>query len=602
MHLRLCGFSAMAPALTEAASQAQNFKLPYTSPTSAETAPISLLDEAKNRIKLDHDLTVVKKGVEYEEAAQGLRNKRLLLKSQLQRLKKGATGGEEEAKQVSKCMMSSGEVCEDMGMLKTMSKKVEVVDDEGSKPRTRLDEMSERNMNLKRRTDYLTRVVLKLQGRQLERQVLGELGVLVEHHHTTLQLPSRRERLQQGLKAVIANSGGSVNNTDLKAEILQCEDVKNLSTAALVNLVRKLESTHGSPHRQKYVTLQHLRSVDKVENAATGVKLPVELCKEMERVGSTLRTNVRHLEKAIDSDATESSSGGESCDELEGYDEKRPHTVPINKRAAWKWAMDRSAVACRWTWLQAQVSDLEYRIRQQNDTYRKLRNSKSPVQLEPQPANNHPTIRACLAQLPPSRLGQTKSPETPAVVVPLNNSRVNGFVGKNSSPGETAPPVTNGDVENNADDATCTASRTRALTQFRKRKLVDARGLDCRSEKAAKLSTVRCSCFSVPVAPCVICGGRVNNTMKLEADAMPLEERVALLDPSFHPVLSFEQDVVTHLRFEALINRGDWHRVGQKQKVATAARKRGHLGVASSNDVHKRSRKLKKNATATLTA
>jgi hypothetical protein len=43
------------------------------------------------------------------------------------------------------------------------------------------------------------------------------------------------------------------------------------------------------------------------------------------------------------------------------------------KRAAWKWAQDRAGVASRWTWLQAQISDLEYRIRQHNEIHRYIR-------------------------------------------------------------------------------------------------------------------------------------------------------------------------------------------------------------------------------------
>uniref|UniRef100_A0ACB8FVY8 Uncharacterized protein n=1 Tax=Sphaerodactylus townsendi TaxID=933632 RepID=A0ACB8FVY8_9SAUR len=46
-----------------------------------------------------------------------------------------------------------------------------------------------------------------------------------------------------------------------------------------------------------------------------------------------------------------------------------------------QWAVERAAIICRWTWLQAQVSDLEYRIRQQTDIYKQLRASKGPVVL-----------------------------------------------------------------------------------------------------------------------------------------------------------------------------------------------------------------------------
>jgi hypothetical protein len=50
----------------------------------------------------------------------------------------------------------------------------------------------------------------------------------------------------------------------------------------------------------------------------------------------------------------------------------RSHYLSISraKRAAWKWAQDRAGVASRWTWLQAQISDLEYRIRQHNEIHR----------------------------------------------------------------------------------------------------------------------------------------------------------------------------------------------------------------------------------------
>ncbi len=56
------------------------------------------------------------------------------------------------------------------------------------------------------------------------------------------------------------------------------------------------------------------------------------------------------------------------------------------RRAEWKWHRDRAAVAARWTWLQAQVSDLEYRIRQQSDIYRQIRTTKGAVTLGDPPA------------------------------------------------------------------------------------------------------------------------------------------------------------------------------------------------------------------------
>ncbi len=87
-------------------------------------------------------------------------------------------------------------------------------------------------------------------------------------------------------------------------------------------------------------------------------------------------------------------------------------------------------------------------------------------------------------------------------------------------------------------DNTCQAARCRPVRSYGKRKLLRSRGVHQLQRKAARLSTVRCQCFP-PVAPCAMCGSRVNNTQTVEPETMSLAERVALLDASFHPVLSF---------------------------------------------------------------
>lgn len=46
------------------------------------------------------------------------------------------------------------------------------------------------------------------------------------------------------------------------------------------------------------------------------------------------------------------------------------------RRAEGRFARERATIISHWTWLQAQISDLEYRIRQQVDIYRQLRASK----------------------------------------------------------------------------------------------------------------------------------------------------------------------------------------------------------------------------------
>ena len=48
------------------------------------------------------------------------------------------------------------------------------------------------------------------------------------------------------------------------------------------------------------------------------------------------------------------------------------------KRALWRWATERSALACRWSWLAAQVTDLEFRIRQLRQLHRSVRPRPRP--------------------------------------------------------------------------------------------------------------------------------------------------------------------------------------------------------------------------------
>lgn len=52
-------------------------------------------------------------------------------------------------------------------------------------------------------------------------------------------------------------------------------------------------------------------------------------------------------------------------------------------------------------------------------------------------------------------------------------------------------------------------------------------------------STIKCGCHW-PVQPCALCTGRVDPTAPRDLpDTLATAERVALLDPGFHPVLSF---------------------------------------------------------------
>ena len=102
---------------------------------------------------------------------------------------------------------------------------------------------------------------------------------------------------------------------------------------------------------------------------------------KVDEVLGQLSSNLKHMIDTYDSDATDSSSGGESCDEMDNFSHRNERIAPIKKRAKWTWLHNRASIASKWTWLTAQISDLEYRIRQQTDFYRQIRAAKGAVTL-----------------------------------------------------------------------------------------------------------------------------------------------------------------------------------------------------------------------------
>ncbi|ENN81923.1 hypothetical protein D910_02750 [Dendroctonus ponderosae] len=69
----------------------------------------------------------------------------------------------------------------------------------------------------------------------------------------------------------------------------------------------------------------------------------------------------------------------------------------VQKRALWKYSTERASIAARWTWLQSQISDLEYRIRQHAELNKRLTTVKGVIELgevviRPKPVQSQPEI------------------------------------------------------------------------------------------------------------------------------------------------------------------------------------------------------------------
>jgi len=182
------------------------------------------------------------------------------------------------------------------------------------------------------------------------------------------------------------------------------------------------------------------------------------------------------------------------------------------------WASERAMIASRWTWLQAQVSDLEYRIRQQSELYRQLRSLKGAVTL-------HDPL-----------------PTAAESVHSVNERPVSDSSYKiSSSSGVSEEAVECNSVSAmTVDSTTCRAARCLPIRPCRRRRLLRPPG-DARlstHRKATSLSTVRCTSCHPPATPCALCAGKYNNVVSVGTN-LPSLERIALLDAAFHPVLSF---------------------------------------------------------------
>lgn len=474
---------------------------------------------------------------------------------------------------------------------------------------------------LKRRTENLIRRLRKLEAEGMEFHITRQLRAFVDHQQKNLGISCQKRTHHLTGKGI-----KDINN--LKTEFLQNEDVRNLSTAALVKLVRKLESRGSAKLLQLHKGML-LDAESRVSNEKVILKLNSEESNEIKRTVGTLISNLKHLEFSVDSDVTESSSGGESCSEEEdnGCISKRHTSLNIHRRADWKWAVNRAAVARRWIWLQAQVSDLEYRIRQQNEIYCRLRASKHSVTFEDIPTateniNSSNSISSDLNIQAIKRKSDSLSETHKGMGnnLPLVNKHlksVNGYfdsgsngyhsvcgvLSASSNSEQCSEQIRQQNVNNSFSyiyDAVHNSCRTRPIKSFKKRKLYRTVGLHLINRKASNLSTVKCNCnCQCEISSCVLCGGRYNILQKVDQDK-PVYERIALLDPSFHPVLSFNHDIPLNLVLEKLMSNMEIRK--SANQFGLYVKKKTHYSLPKSLNYQakKHSFKLARNAAQTL--
>ncbi|KAB5517696.1 hypothetical protein PHYPO_G00170190 [Pangasianodon hypophthalmus] len=366
---------------------------------------------------------------------------------------------------------------------------------------------------------------------------LGSLGG--DLHHRSQQVESRQLEIE-----------GRLRRLRKRLQVVQAKQVEHHVQQQLGGLLHStLGPRDGRVHQERAEASRFLR----------GGLAPAEL----ERLSLSCSTNLQAAESAFDSDVTESSSGGETDveeDELARADVEQRH-ISLWRRAEGRYAVERSSIISHWNWLQAHVSDLEYRIRQHTDIYRHIRASKGAVVLgessvcETATENRSSVSRTESLTCPqmPDAEGTDGSVSTLSVSMETNSRKsypslrhVNGVI---NSLRCGSPAVSEAEQQRlSAADLSCVAARTRPLISCRKRRLIRPCTLPNLNSKAQTGRWCGCDvsgqcvmCCSRPAAP--------SHTLFQR----PLLDRLAQLDPCVHPVLSFTDDVGMGLHLQRVM-------------------------------------------------
>ncbi|XP_046277007.1 KAT8 regulatory NSL complex subunit 1 isoform X2 [Marmota monax] len=412
-------------------------------------------------------------------------------------------------------------------------------------------------------------------------------------------IESRARRLQKRLQVVQAKQverhlqhqlGGFLEKT-----LSKLPNLESLRSRSQLMLTRKAEAA-----------LRKAASETTTSEGLSNFLKSDSISEELERFTASGIANLRCSEQAFDSDITDSSSGGESDIEEEELTRADPEQCHVSlsqnlqrkegvnnskdyrrRRSEWRWAADRAAIVSRWNWLQAHVSDLEYRIRQQTDIYKQIRANKGLIVLGEAPPPEHtadlllPFSSEVKTDHGTDKLIESVSQPLEnhgAPVGPISESLstkscgalrpVNGVIntlqpvladhipGDSSDAEEQLHKKQRLNLVSSSSDGTCVAARTRPVLSCKKRRLVRPNSIVPLSKKVHRNSTIRSGCDVNP--SCALCGSGSVNTMLPEIHyEAPLLERLSQLDSCVHPVLAFPDDVPSSLHFQSML-KSQW--------------------------------------------
>lgn len=218
-----------------------------------------------------------------------------------------------------------------------------------------LEELNRKQLKLERRSEFLLRRLRKLQARAMGRHVSGEVAGVFELVNRTLRMCTKDiATISSATSTAVSETNNGVPNTELPSETstVTPSASNSASTAAIVSEPARAigQKTVNRLVQQLHKSAVHQASVSRPKQparyfgsgsleppaaqqrptaaaVAAGVvsvpSLAPEVREEMERTAGMLQSQLTMVESQLDSDATASSSGAESCDEMQTYN--NPH-------------------------------------------------------------------------------------------------------------------------------------------------------------------------------------------------------------------------------------------------------------------------------------
>ncbi|KOB75002.1 Uncharacterized protein OBRU01_08226, partial [Operophtera brumata] len=217
----------------------------------------------------------------------------------------------------------------------------------------------------------------------------------------------------------------------------------------------------------------------------------------LEDTAGALKSHLSVVKHELDSDATASSSGAESNDEAVKL--MIVCCISREKRALWTWQRERASIASRWCWLQAQVQELDYKIRQHKELHKTVREAKGPIEFEGEPVGYEGSL--------PGSDAAGEDPALETCLYPIESCAV--CTGR---PEPTSPQPPHSTLS--------PQQRLAALDPGYHPVLSDIKGTHYKQS-------------------CAVCTGRPEPTSPQPPHStLSPQQRLAALDPGYHPVLS----------------------------------------------------------------